>query len=630
MATAGSAGLGGGGGLAGGGSAGAAAQEPCDSLVPSHCSFPFPNDYWTEADDTSPTGKRLALSADMLPASGGGVPTTAAPFNQADGFSASAALLAHLPGATTTGLPSPVTIDVSLQPSSPTLLVDAETGELVPHFSELDVAGSTERQAFMMRPVVRLKDGHRYIAAIQGVVDGDDDLLPPSETFAALRDGSASASATTEARREHFANIFDVLSGAGIEPSTLQLAWDFTTASRQSNTGRLVSMRDQALSASGALGPEYELDVIEQDVDENIALRLEGRMTVPLFLDRPDPGGVLTLDAEGVPRQNGTAEFPFLVLVPRSATTGTPAPVVWYGHGLFGQRYEAETYRQFANEHNYVFVATDWSGMASEDVDPLTSMISGGDISGFQAVADRLQQGIVNALLATRMVGGRLAQDPLLQFNGVSAIDTTEKYYFGASQGGIFGATYLAVSTDVRRGVLAVPGQSYHLLLQRSVNFDPFFTLLNLIYPDELDLQMVLTLAQMLWDRAEPSGYSHLLAGDTLPNTPDHSALLLVSIGDHQVSTLGAHIMARAMGAKNLAPVNRSIFGIEEMSGPFSGTAMIEYDFGLPPEPIVNEPMREGDDPHSRIAEIPSAETTLDTFLRTGVVSADCGGPCGI
>jgi hypothetical protein len=336
----------------------------------------------------------------------------------------------------------------------------------------------------------------------------------------------------------------------------------------------------------------------------------------------------MQLDANGRPQRNGTAKYAFQVLVPKSATGNQPAGVMWYGHGLLGSKSEANSFSVLGNQYNIAIVSTDWSGMASDDVPNVIEITSSGDMGRFRSVPDRLQQGILNALLATRMAGGRLTRDPALQSGGKSLISTTEKLYFGGSQGGIFGATYMAVTTDVTRGVLAVPGQSYNLLLQRSVDFDQFFDLLRGAYGGARDILVALSLAQMLWDRAEPSGYSQSIEKDLLPNTPAHSVLMLVSIGDHQVTTLGAHWMARAIGAKNLRPVNRSIFGIEEVDAPNTGSTMIEFDFGLPPEPITNVPMREGQDPHSRIREVAVAGEIINTFLRTGNAVALCSGAC--
>jgi hypothetical protein len=66
---------------------------------------------------------------------------------------------------------------------------------------------------------------------------------------------------------------------------------------------------------------------------------------------------------------------------------------------------------------------------------------------------------------------------------GVPALDPTlEPMYFGHSQGGISGGVYLAMSTDVRRAMLGVPGAPYSLLLPRSIDFDPFLLLVFLRY----------------------------------------------------------------------------------------------------------------------------------------------------
>ena len=57
----------------------------------------------------------------------------------------------------------------------------------------------------------------------------------------------------------------------------------------------------------------------------------------------------------------------------------------------------------------------------------------------------------------------------------------------------------MALSTDIERGLLAVPGQSYNLLLNRSVNFDPFAEQIYSLYNwNALDMQMNLALGSVL------------------------------------------------------------------------------------------------------------------------------------
>ncbi len=42
--------------------------------------------------------------------------------------------------------------------------------------------------------------------------------------------------------------------------------------------------------------------------------------------------------------------------------------------------------------------------------------------------------------------------------DGIADLDPSRIYYFGSSQGGIYGTVFMAVEPDVRAGVLNVPG----------------------------------------------------------------------------------------------------------------------------------------------------------------------------
>lgn len=604
----------------------------CDPLDPGYCLFPFPNNVYTAADPSKPTGRRVALTTGSLPVSGGGGMVDTGVFAELDGFSAGLPGMVHMPGATITGLPDPWSIERSITADSPTIVLDAETGELLPHFAELDMSHSDDaRRTLLIRPVRRPRDGARYIFAVRDVVDAGGTPLPPSPAFAALRDLTPFPDdPSVDARRPLYADIFKRLGDAGVAREDLQVAWDYTVTSAENITGRMLHIRDDALAQVGSAGPAYTIESIVEDCETNIALCVEGKMTVPLYLDQPNAGARMILDGDGKPTQNGTAEYPFTVLIPKSAFVAPSTPVA-YGHGLLGSRGQVGSgaFRDFAEQYNYILFAVDWVGMAEDDVVNIVGILAEGRLHDFQSVVDRGQQGILNFILATRMMLGDFAQDPALVYQGKPALfDTDEAFYFGNSQGGIFGASLMALQVDVTRGMLGVPGQPYNLLLNRSVDFDDFFQIVIGAYPDPIDRQVVLALIQMLWDRSEPTGYSHHIR-DPLPNTPAHEVLLNVAIGDHQVSTLGAHVMARSIGeVVNMAPANRSIWGLEEVSGAHSGSAMVEFDFGLPPEPTINVPMREGDDPHGGPRKTAAANASMNKFFREGVVETFCDGPC--
>ena len=184
--------------------------------------------------------------------------------------------------------------------------------------------------------------------------------------------------------------------------------------------------------------------------------------------------------------------------------------------------------------------------MAHDDYPTIVDAVTV-DMTIFQNAVDRQHQGFVNALLAMRMLVGGLINDPNLQMNGKPIIDPTKRFYRGDSQGGIFGTTYMSITTDVTRGMLGEPGMPYELLLDRSEDFSPYKLLIKGSFPNGLDERLIQALLQMNWDRTEPDGYAELLSAS-------HRVLIADALGDHQVTPLGAHIIARTIGAKMLEP----------------------------------------------------------------------------
>jgi len=666
MAGMGGSGTGGAGGMPGmGGASGTGGMIPappldCDPLTPSYCGFPFPNDYWTVEADTV-TGKRLALPEVVMPENESGVRSDPAAFNEADGFSPGIAAMAHFPTATTTGVASSITIEDSLEPDSPTVILDTVTGQRVAHWVDLDEyvvqakarvdadaprpdfdidrapAELEQERAFMIRPAIRLEDARRYVVAIRGVVDEGGDLVPASEGFAALRDDEPSDDPIIESRRSHFEELFGMLESAGIDRESLQLAWDFTTASKENNTRWMVHVRDDAL-AEFEEGVSYAVQRIDEGLAEGIACRLEITFDMPLYMTGGETGELLNLGPDGLPMRNGTFQYSAAVIVPQSAQDEA-AGLVAFGHGQLGAKEQVLGFQEIAAELNLIAFGLDWKGFAFDDTPTILAALAGGDLSRFRAIPERMHQGFLNFLMAMRTLSREADGGPDTAFNqalvdecGGAAADGTKRYYFGGSQGGILGASLMALTTDIERGLIAVPGQSYNLLLNRSVNLDEFSPFIYGPYDwNALDVQMNLALIQGLWDRAEPTGYSKYIRTDRFPNTPAHEVLIQVSKSDHQVTNLGAHIMARTIGGvRNLAPLIGPVWGLEVVSGPHTGSAMIEVDFGNPEAPVGNYPPWDDTlrDPHGRATELMALGPVLGTFYETGVVENPCNGPC--
>jgi hypothetical protein len=322
------------------------------------------------------------------------------------------------------------------------------------------------------------------------------------------------------------------------------------------------------------------------------------------------------------------------------------ARVSLYGHGLFGSRGEVEQgqLKDFAQEHDIVFCATEWIGMSCPDIpdtppapdspDPayftqlqsyFNDLLSGRqqapkdcdvpnvatilhDLSNFPTLTDRVQQGMLDFMYLGRAMihpQGFATNAAFQNLAGQSIFDGTHRlFYDGNSQGGIIGGSLIAVEPDLDRGVLGVPGMNYSTLLTRSTDFgtgkapDPsnpglpeYAYALYQSYPNELERPLIFSLMQTLWDRAEADGYALHMTSDPLPNTPAHKVLMQAGLGDHQVTQVAAETEARTIGAYTREPYAdpgrdndvTPAYGMPRIAAyPFDGSAFMLFDIGPP------------------------------------------------
>src|SRR5690348_6231054 len=129
----------------GGGDKDLATPDSCNPLGGAACLTPWPSSVYEKDDATSETGRRLDIPAGALPKNYDGIEVNPALFNGQDGFSSAAPLLIAFPGGVDpSNLPSHHDFTQSLADSSPTVLIDMSTGELVPHWAELDVRAADD------------------------------------------------------------------------------------------------------------------------------------------------------------------------------------------------------------------------------------------------------------------------------------------------------------------------------------------------------------------------------------------------------------------------------------------------------------------------------------------------------
>jgi hypothetical protein len=622
-----------------------ATEARCDPIA-APCMLPLPNDYFTVADAATATGRRLALDAESLPANVDGVHLDPTDQNRGDGWSPGSPVLVRIDGldAARSNLPGLPDAPRSLGADSPIVLVDATTGERLPFWAELDaLADAGETPLLMIHPAINFADGHRIVVGLRHLVDASGQAIAPSPQFVAYRDGQRTTDAMFEARRPSMERIFDDLAAAGVRRGELQLAWDFTVASTQSLTGRMVAMRDDAFAALGDAAPAFTVDTVTENPNAFVRRRIEGTFEVPLYMTLDGaPGGRLVLDATGRPqRQPGMFTAHYLCNLP-PASESSPARMSLYGHGLLGGRGEVngDLTRKMSADHNIAYCATDWYGMADEDTPQAIAALQ--DLSRFPAIPDRMQQGFLAFLYLGRLMKHPqgFSADDAFRFNGQSALKTDELYFDGNSQGAILGGALTAVAQDFTRAVLGEAGMNYAILLDRSVDFDEYLNVvLKPKYPKRYDRIIGVEVVQLLWDRGDTDGYANHVTANPLPGTPAHTVLLLGAVGDHQVTEYSLRVEAATLGAAAHVPIAAAgrvaeldpgafLTPIEQY--PYSGSAYFLWDTGSPPSPVGNEPPREGHDPHDDTPNIPAVRELKDQFWHPdGAVEDVCGAvPC--
>jgi len=585
-----------------------------------------------------PSGKRVAIEGPALLQTTRGESVDILASHPADGFSHGTQILALLNGAIDGA--NLITADrdpiLSLEPDSPTVLLEASSAERVLHLSELDVrADDDARRGLVIRPLVRLRNETRYVVAIRSLRDRNGQLVPAPIGFAQIRDGQAAdhpALAALAARYD--TELFPVLERAGIVRSELQLAWDFTTESQQNVAGDMLTIRKDILAEFSETAPEIQIEAVVDQVDPHIHRQIDGIVKVPLYLENTKLGAALHRDWTGQVVANGWADVPFTVIIPPSVAQRLPgspqARLLQFGHGFFGSRDEVFSFlATFADTYEFVVVAADWWGMTKPDgievIDALSS-----NINETLRFTDRVHQAMANFIALAYAAQGPLVSRSEMQFDDGPLYSDGQTYFYGISQGAILGGTYAALSPNVERATLGVGGAGFSLIMFRSLPFMPFLAFIATQIEDPLDQQKFALLTQTTFDRIDPLTYApHVLTEPYTSSPADRRVLLQIGVGDAQVPNLAAHSYARSLGVLHLQPPPRAIVGLTTAPSPVDGSAIAEFDFGVDPLPGITPTPGDSNEVHDSLRLLEAGQQQIDAFFQpTGMIENTCSGVC--
>ncbi|MDQ1460159.1 MAG: hypothetical protein QOI08_1643, partial [Actinomycetota bacterium] len=613
--------------------------------------------------------RRLDISSKVDPKNVKGVHVDTSAQNRGDGFSPGSVIMTYVPnlGIAASRIATSTNIGLSLARNAPIVLLDTKTHDRVPYFAELDAQTTNPaEQLLLIHPAVALTEGHRYAIVLRNLYDSNGSRIAPlASTNAALAGTLQPAVRGAHIRWVIRHDLEDVLHSA-----VPYQAWDFTVASAQSLAGPALTMRTLAYKwldthhlaptpvvrpASPDAGAKHSGNTdfapafaVTSVTDSGGVRDVHGTFQVPLFLGDTTALSGLTTDADGNPVINGNQTWTanFICVLPSTLSSAGPATPTLYGHGLLGDAGEVEggSFRAGIS-HNLMGCATDWVGMSGHDIPNVLRNLL--DMSTFDTQVDHMLQGFVNFQFLGRLINSSsgFVTNAAFQSGGVPRFKTHDAHFMGYSQGGIMGGAVSALSTEWDRVILGVPGMDYGgLLLQRSVDWNQFSAIFDVAYTDPIDQQIVLQLAQLLWDRGENEGYAQHLTSHSYRGIEEKQVFIIENYGDHQVANVAAEMLARTIGARNHQPAfNASFFGAPprlnvpvepqwglkklNQSQP-AKAGLVLWDYGTPTPPTNNlAPNGDafGHDPHGFGRGNTLLLDQITSFLTTGVIPNECG-----
>jgi len=609
----------------------------CDNTNPDHCLLPFPSSAFLDSDSGTTTGYRLDIDGQAIPDSASAPSEDFHMLDYKDGHSPSTQVFttfSSLPDIS--GLASQDSIHLSSQPDHNSLLLNMDTGQITEHWVEISSRTQEDEPTLVhVRSLRGLDHNTQYAVAFRGLADENGNPIEPFPGFKALRDGIVTDNQQIESLRPSYETMFTSLSGIGYERQNLISAWWFHTASTQSITGDIISMRNDATQRLGDDGIGCNVtSVIENYAEDNTTLRrISGTITTPHYLESTYPPTPMTRSEDGTPKFNFLTEVVFTVTIPMSAAESSqPAPLVVLGHGFLGNgEGMVSGFRGWANDSGVATIGTDFKGWSSDgDFDAVTFGLM--NVNYLQHQSERLQQSVINHLAMITTIKGVCSDIPEFYHNGVNLVDTTDVDYMGVSLGGIRGPSMLSLIPEIDHGVLWVAGSSFGFIAERSTQYTQFEELFSspLAYESTMDRSILIALMQSMWDTTEPETYLPFIDGGLDGELHPYEVLYLVSINDAQVTTLSADRASRTSGIPVLANSTYYPHGLEIVDAPTSGSAIVYFDGNFPAVPSGNiqGPMAYHSLAHNQVLGFEPAVDLATDFLRSGTISDTCPGNC--
>jgi hypothetical protein len=567
---------------------------------------PWPDDFWTRADDSTATGLRLNLPANLQ----GILRLFLREANRLDGFSPVGHLVielseppdpASLPGTAAESLDPLASIGLfGLDPEAD------DFARRIPFRLQLrtdtGVSGIVSH-ALLIYPSVPLRPGGRYgLVVTRGVrVDRANGSLQrrlgvglrqasvplePSAFFRSALGPPVEGEPPAVTRVRALAGEVLEVVGTHVDPpiaaEDVALALRISIRTTDDIPADLLAIKEDLLAAEP---PAFSIDQVEPGhiYGPDVAALVRGTWQAPewrgserLFFQR---------DANGRPMRTRTQVVPFVLALPLAALDG-PVPVVMYQHGNPGSaegEVPGHAARSLAAAGFAVIGFTDnLNREVSKDVIGNEQKIAAQVTAIFFALVDQRRvpdywaQTNAEQLAFLRMIQGMGELDvlPLGAPDGVPDLDPSLPLsYVGISQGANHAPGFLPYAPEIRAAALVVGGGR---LAETLLHQQPEAFLTELGPLDErlspAGIWTGLALFQALFDQQESHNHGRFLYRDPLPvggTTRKASILMIEGLDDSLVPNNATDSLAWAIGPlPHLSPVQRPVPYLEVVDGP--------------------------------------------------------------
>lgn len=450
--------------------AGAATAADCNPLSTHTCIAPFPSNYWTKPDSSSPTGLRADVSDDLIPSQllsalpvADGISPSGV-FGNASGFSAGVGAVFEFSAA-------PAAASLPADGGAAVVAFDLDSGQRVPVHAFISDAAknpllvSDQDNVVQVFPRVRWEFGHRILVAITkqlsvpGSTDPDFDAL------------AASQSSGTPRAVAYVNSVKAALVSAGVSSSSVRSATVFTARPRSDSAGQTQALINDTSARSHAVrGLSMSYNLLSPTVGGVVT----GEVRVDNYRRKSGTGNV---DFSGATRRDQW--IPFRLTIPRSAGS-KPARVLMYGHGLGGFK-EMDLLVTSSNAaHGYATISVDWPNHGARSAADGGNILLSLNPSKLAQHAGMLNQAAMDLAGVYKAISTSLANidymrpgwllNPLgIGSDGRRDLDGSHIAMEGTSLGGVLGSNFAALSPRLDGVSFAVSGVGISHILSQSI-----------------------------------------------------------------------------------------------------------------------------------------------------------------